>query len=148
MDDPPHGMAPLPAEIELLRIDDRSSKFNPPLDQLPNSFRTLRDDEADDFLIAKAASANQCVIYVIFKTVGLILDNGNASLCHIGIRIGHILFGNHGDGSQPGRLDSKAQSCYTGAQNEKISIHFQSCLFSKKFVCKKPALLYIFQVIL
>ena len=148
MEDPSHRMAPLPAEIELLGIGGRAGEFNPPLDQFADPLGTLRDDETDHLFVAEPASADQRIVDVIFKTVRLILNDGNPSLSHIGIRVGLVLLGDHGDGSQLGRLDGKAESRDAGAQNEKISMYFQSCLFSEKFVCKNRALLYIFPVIL
>ena len=67
---------------------------------------------------------------MILETVHLVLHDGDTALGHIRIRVGLVLLGDHGDGSQFRRLDGKAEPRDTGAQDEKICLNFHCCLFS------------------
>jgi hypothetical protein len=120
-------MSALTSEIRAARVALFClGKFNPPLHELFNSVRAIRNNKSYDLFFTETGSAYKGVTDMKLKAVILIEDSRDASLRQIRIGIGFFFLCNDRYGSKICRLNRETQSCNAASQYQKIGGNFHN----------------------
>ena len=95
-----------------------------PADKILGRARGILNYKLNCFRVALAGTANQRVLDMFLECVGCIGYRADTALRVVGVTLIKFTLGNESYGCCVGHLEGEAQSCRSGTDNQKITLHF------------------------